>query len=212
MIKYNQIIYKSLIITTVLLILGCTSKKTLPFFEKNQTLSIHDFSYKKEYHTISSFKLINQNNEIITNEFYNDKLYVADFFFTNCPTICPGIKKNMLKIQNKYLKDNRVHLLSHTIDYKNDTALILKKYMKKIGANENKWNFVYGAKNDIYEIARESYMAYIKEDSKEPGGFLHSGVLLLIDKNRYIRGVYDGSSNKDINILIKDIKILLKEY
>ncbi len=163
-------------------------------------------------HIIDNFNFINQDGIYINNNFFDDKLYIANFFFINCPTICPIVMNNLYKIHKKYLKNPKVSILSHSIDYKLDNTFQLKQYSKKLKINNKRWNLVCGNKDLIYNIAKDSYMLLVKEDNNEPGGFLHSGLLILVDKNRHIRGIYDGLSDKEIKNLIKDIKILLKEY
>lgn len=164
------------------------------------------------YHTIPSFSFLNQDSLIITQDSFNEKIYVADFFFTSCPTICPIMKTQMLRVYEKFKENDEVMLLSHSIDPQHDTVGVLKEFAQRLGVDSRKWHFVTGNKDDIYEIGEKSYMVAAQEDAEEPGGFIHSGAFILLDKQRRVRGFYDGTVEKEVDRLIKDIPILLKEY
>tara|TARA_B110000014_G_C20033595_1_gene536865 strand:+ start:67 stop:732 length:666 start_codon:yes stop_codon:yes gene_type:complete len=165
--------------------------------------------HKIKYHTISDFSLINQNGDTITQNFYNDKIYVADFFFTTCQTICPIMTKNMKEIQDKLINDKEILLLSHSVTPEIDSVGQLKKYAIANKINDDKWNLVTGDKKQIYNLARKSYLAV--EDS-EFGNFdmIHTENFMLIDKKRQIRGFYDGTEKNEIIRLLSDIEILKK--
>lgn len=163
------------------------------------------------YPVINPFSFINQDSIVVTEKTFRNKIYVADFIFLSCPTICPKMNSELLNVYNEYKNDTNILFLSHTIDPEHDTIPRLKEYAENLGINNNKWFFVTGNKDSIYSIAKESYYATAYADSAEPGGYLHSGGLLLIDKNRHIRGVYDGTNPKETKRLIKDIELLLKE-
>lgn len=164
------------------------------------------------YHTIAKFQFVDQDSSIITNDTFKDQIYVSDFFFTSCRTICPIMKTQMLRVyeQTKDLPD--VKLLSHSIDPEYDTVALLHDFAEKLGVSSDRWHFVTGVKDSIYKIAQTSYFATAMEDKTEPDGFIHSGAFLLIDKEQRIRGKYDGTKEDDVNRLLADIKRLRKEY
>ncbi len=164
------------------------------------------------YHQVADFSFVNQDSSIITPETFEGKVYVTDFFFTSCPTICPVMKTQMLRIYEAYKENNEVALLSHTIDPAYDTVALLQDYAERLGVASDKWHFVTGDKDDIYDIGLKSYMVTAMEDEDEPGGFIHSGAFILVDKDRHIRGMYDGTKPDQVDILIKDIRKLLESY
>ncbi|ALJ05462.1 photosynthetic protein synthase II [Pseudalgibacter alginicilyticus] len=168
--------------------------------------------YKKKYHKIADFSLTNQNGKIITQNDYKDKIYVADFFFTTCQTICPIMTDHMVKIQKEILNDDDVMLLSHSVTPTIDTPKQLKKYAIKKGVNDAKWNLVTGDKKHIYQLARKSYLAVKDAGNGDAYDMIHTENFMLIDKQRKIRGFYDGTNSDDINRLLKDIKHLKQEY
>jgi protein SCO1/2 len=163
------------------------------------------------YHTIGKFMFVNQDSQIVTNETFKDKIYVADFFFTTCRTICPIMKSQMLRVYEKFENDPEVLILSHTIDPEYDTVGLLHDYADRLGVKSLKWHFVTGNQDSIYDVAEKSYFATALEDATEPDGFIHSGAFLLIDKEQRIRGKYDGTSDEDVNRLLEDIQRLKKE-
>lgn len=163
-------------------------------------------------HRIADFSFINQDGAKVTNSTFKNKIYVADFFFINCPSICPEMSKQMYRIYEKFLENDNVSLLSHTIDPKYDTVAALANYARLLGVNSKKWQFVTGDKEQIYDIGETSYMVVASEDKDAPGGFIHSGAFLLIDKERQVRGVYDGTVDSQVDLLIKDINKLLMSY
>ena len=189
-----------------------TPEKTLPIYqpyEVNEKLVDSSISYISKYHKISDFELINQNGETITQEYYKNKIYVADFFFTTCQSICPIMTKNMLELQEQLKNDKEILLLSHTVTPEIDSVQQLKKYALENRIDDDKWNLVTGEKKQIYELARKSYLAV--EDS-EFGNFdmIHTENFMLIDKKRQIRGFYDGTDKNEIIRLLSDIEILKK--
>jgi protein SCO1/2 len=161
-------------------------------------------------HKIESFSFVNQDSAIVTNETFKDKIYVADFFFTTCPTICPVMKQQMLRVYEVYKEDPRVAILSHSIDPEYDTVGLLHDYAERLGVSSTTWHFVTGNKDEIYDIAETSYMVVANEDENAPGGYIHSGAFLLIDNNGQIRGVYDGTIKEQVDLLIKDMSRLIK--
>ncbi len=162
------------------------------------------------YPKIKDFLFINQDSLVVTNKTFNNKIYIADFIFLSCPSICPLMNKNMLSVYRSFETNPDVLFLSHTIDPENDNISRLKNYSENLSVSSNKWHFVTGNKDSIYSIA-DGYFATAYKDSTAPGGFVHSGGLLLIDKNKHIRGVYDGTNEPEVKRLINDIHILLKE-
>ena len=168
--------------------------------------------HKKKYHKIADFSLTNQNGETITQNNYKGKIYVADFFFTTCRTICPIMTTNMAEIQKEILDDDNVMLLSHSVTPEIDTVAQLKRYAKKKGVNDKKWNLVTGDKKEIYKLARKSYLAVKDNGDGGPFDMVHTENFMLIDKKRQIRGFYDGTNSEDISRLLNDILILKEEY
>lgn len=167
--------------------------------------------HKKKYHTIADFKLINQNGDTVTHDTYKDKIYVADFFFTTCQTICPIMTDHMADIQQVIMEDTDVMLLSHTVTPEIDTVAQLKRYAIKKGVNDKKWNLVTGDKKEIYRLARKSYLAVKDNGDGGPFDMVHTENFMLIDKKRQIRGFYDGTKPDDIDKLLNDIAILKQE-
>jgi len=167
--------------------------------------------YQKKYHRIADFKLINQNGKIITQADYRDKIYIADFFFTTCQSICPIMTDHMVQIQKEILNDNEVMLLSHSVTPEIDSVEQLKRYALKKGVIDAKWNLVTGDKRQIYDLARKSYLAVKDNPYSGPFDMIHTENFMLIDKKRQIRGFYDGTSGEEIDRLLSDIKILKKE-
>lgn len=163
------------------------------------------------YHQIPEFSFLNQDSAMVSQDFFADGVYIANFFFTHCPSICPTMQRNLLEVYKEYVGDTRVKFLSHSIDFKYDSPEVLKNYANKLGVTNDQWQFVTGSKADIYGIA-DKYMVYTKEDANAPGGYDHSGYFVLVDKDRHIRGAYDGTSLDQIELLRKELKILLKEY
>jgi len=162
------------------------------------------------YHKVPDFTFVNQDSQIVTNETFRDKIYVTDFFFTSCPTICPKMKKQMLRLYANYEGDDRIVLLSHSIDTKRDTVGKLKSYSTSLGVSAEKWVFVTGDKDDIFEIA-DDYFSIAKDDPNAPGGFDHSGRFILVDKNRHIRSFCDGTDPVSVDQFMDDIDRLLKQ-
>ena len=164
------------------------------------------------YQTVPPFSFLNQDSVLITDKDFDNKIYVADFFFTSCTSICPVMHRNMLKVYDKYKGNASFRILSHTIDFKYDTPSKLKKYAVKLGITGDEWQFVRGSKDSIYTIAEKSYLVAVNEDKSAPGGLVHQGWFVLIDKEKRLRGAYDGTNTEQVNQLIEDIQILLNEY
>lgn len=188
-------------------------KEILPIFqpaEVNSELVDSTLHYKKKYHTIAPFSLKNQNGTTITEADYNNKIYVADFFFTTCQTICPIMTDHMVKIQEELKDDAEVLLLSHTVTPEIDSVAQLKKYALEKGVDDKKWNLVTGNKKQIYDLARKSYLA-AKDAPYSPYELIHTENFVLVDKKKRIRGFYDGTNKEDINRLLHDIEVLKAE-
>lgn len=186
-------------------------KKRLPIYQPNMVnaeLVDSSLQHVKKYHRIADFSLLNQNGDTITQENYRDKIYVADFFFTTCPTICPIMTANLVEVQAALANDPEVLLLSHSVTPEIDSVAQLKKYAIVKGVNDAKWNLVTGDKKQIYELARKSYLA-VQEDGD--GGLfdmIHTENFILVDKQRRIRGFYDGTKEEEMDRLLSDIEIL----
>lgn len=198
------------------IIFSCDSgPKQLPIFGRKEIKNV-EFDGKIEadtiYHTIPDFSFINQDGVEVTQETFKDKIYIADFFFTSCPTICPIMKTQMLRVYEKFKDNPEVMILSHTIDPEYDTVEVLYEFADRLGVSGDIWHFVTGDKEKIYDIGQNSYMVTAQEDPEEPGGYLHSGAFLIIDKERRIRGIYDGTKPEKVDLLMQDIETLLKEY
>jgi protein SCO1 len=164
------------------------------------------------YHTIPSFSFTDQYGKTVSNSDYKNKTaYVADFFFTSCPTICPKMKTQMLKLYKHFQGNNNISFLSHTIDPRHDTVPILNEFAKNLGVTGTQWRFVTAQKEKIYDVCIKGYMTTVKEDNAADGGFVHSGAFILVDKLQRVRGIYDGTNEDEVNKLKADIEILLME-
>ena len=161
-----------------------------------------------ENHTISDFMLFNQNGEIVTQEDYKDKIYITDFFFTRCQSICPIMTNNMVKIQEEFLDDTDIMMLSLSVTPILDSIPVLREYATTKGVIDSKWNITTGDKKHIYELARKSYFAVVEKGDGGMQDFIHTPNFILVDKKKQIRGIYDGTNDEEILRLIKDIHIL----
>ncbi|MCK6616177.1 MAG: SCO family protein [Cyclobacteriaceae bacterium] len=202
---------------TLTIVWGCRTEKEkpLPIFGHREVV-VNEINGQKVvdtvYHTIANFEFVNQDSVLVTNNTFDNKIYVADFFFTSCRTICPKMKTQMLRVYDSIQAMPDVLILSHTIDPEHDDVARLHDFAERLGVSSTKWHFVTGEQEKIYDIAQTSYFATAMVDKTEPDGFIHSGAFLLIDKQRRIRGKYDGTVEDDVNRLIKDIKQLRQEY
>lgn len=190
-------------------------EKKLPIYNPtdiNPRLVDYSLRGKTRNHTISDFKLINQNGNIITQEDYKDKIYVADFFFTRCKTICIIMAVNMKELQEYYKNDDEVLLLSHSVTPVMDSVPILRAYADKKGIIDKKWNVTTGNKKHIYNLARRSYFTVLDEGDGGEQDFIHTENFVLIDKERRIRGMYDGTKKENMKKIIDDITLLKEEY
>ncbi|MEK9756004.1 MAG: SCO family protein [Bacteroidota bacterium] len=190
-------------------------QEKLPIFQPNMVkfqLVDSTIQHIKRFHKISSFELVNQNNQTVTNEFYDGKIYIADFFFTTCPGICPIMKDNMIDLQEEFLDDDQVYLLSHTVTPEIDSVSVLKDYSIEKGVLDYKWNMVTGDKKQIYELARKSYLVAEDIETSSEYDMIHTENFVLIDPERRIRGFYDGTDKESMKQLVKDVYILKQEF
>lgn len=189
--------------------ISCSKQKqseTLPIFGEREVNGNDTI-----YHVIAPFQFVDQDSALISNATFKDKIYVADFFFTSCRTICPIMKTQLLRVYEKTKAMPDVLILSHTIDPKYDTVQLLHDFADRLGVKSKYWHFVTGQQDSIYKIAQTSYFATAMEAREEPDGFIHSGAFLLIDKKGRIRGKYDGTSETDVNRLLIEIDRLRLE-
>jgi protein SCO1/2 len=201
--------------TLIFLVLSCNNwgRKELPIYNPsdfNAELVDVSLQSKNGNHTVSDFELINQNGKIVTQEDYRDRVYIVDFFFTRCPSICPLMTSNMIKIQNEFLNNSDIMLLSLSVTPEIDSISVLRKYANDKGAIDSKWNITTGNKKHIYELARKSYFAVVEQGDGGMQDFIHTPNFILVDKKRQIRGVYNGTEDEEINRLMDDLRILIK--
>lgn len=164
------------------------------------------------YQTIPEFSFVNQDSNIVTDKTFEGKIYVVDFFFTTCPSICPVMHRNMLKVYEKYKGNPDVMIASHTIDYKHDTPAKLKEYATKMGVEGTQWEFLRGSRDSVYTLAEKHYLVAVGEDKNAPGGYVHQGWFVLVDKDKRLRGAYDGTQADQVDKLMADMDVLLDEY
>ena len=188
------------------------SKKQLPIHNPtyfNPKLVDKSIRNVSDNHTIKDFNLINQNGIQISSKDYENKIYVVDFFFTSCPSICPIMTNNMLLIQEEFIKNNDIMLLSMSVTPEIDNVQVLKKYAIKKGVIDGKWNITTGSKKHIYELARKSFFAVLDKGDGGLQDFIHTPNFILVDTKKQIRGIYDGTVENEISRLIQDINILV---
>ena len=210
----KKLVFGLLIITAWVTCKSNSDKKSLPIYGSRQAVNkvvngktVTDTIYQ----TIPRFKFVNQYGDSVSNKSLDGDIYVADFFFTTCPSICPVMARNMLKVYNTFKSTGNFKIISHTIDPKHDSIPVLKKYADKLGVTGNTWWFLQGKKEDTYTIAEKSYLVAVKKDSTAAGGYVHAGYFVLVDKQKRIRGAYDGTDPKQVDQLIADIKTLQAE-
>jgi len=205
--------YSIFILSAVCLVACNKNSKILPIMGE-RTLVEKTVNGKKvidtAFHTVGNFKFQNQEGKEITDKTVEGKVYVADFFFTACPSICPKVKSEMIRVYSKYRKNNDFLMLSYSIDPKRDTVGRLAWYANKLNIKPGNWHLLTGKYEKMTSMAAQ-YLLSAQEDPGAPGGFDHSGSIALIDRKRRIRGFYDGTDPKKVDLLIKDIAILLKE-
>lgn len=198
---------KNVFLFLSLIIYSCadTSVKELPILGNKDVVNGDTI-----YHKVPDFSFIDQDSAIITNATFKDQIYVVDFFFTSCPTICPIVKRQVLRLYEKYEKESRLKFLSHSIDVKYDTPPRLNDYAKKLGISSERWHLVTGDEDAIFDIADDYFIA-AHHDDDAPGGFDHSGRLILVDKNRHIRAFCEGTDPESVTGFMNDIDLLLNE-
>ncbi|MEX0998017.1 MAG: SCO family protein [Flavobacteriaceae bacterium] len=207
-----MLVLSAIIITAIYSVLKPTPK--LPVYQPNMVnaeLVDSTKQYIKKYHTISDFALVNQNGDTITQKAYENKIYIADFFFTTCPTICPIMTDNMVKLQDILKDQNDVLLLSHSVTPEIDSVSVLKAYAEKKGVKDAKWNLVTGDKKHIYDLARKSYLVAKDEPYGGDYDMIHTENFVLVDTKKRIRGFYDGTNWDEMELLLKDLEILKAE-
>lgn len=193
--------------------LACQSKQQpLPYYDTPDFTPRWDIPNGKDFHKIRPFSLINQNNQTFTEKDIEDKICVVDFFFTTCPGICPKLAKSMADIQKEFLADDELLLLSHSVMPDVDSVPVLQAYANEKKVNFKRWKLLTGSKKEIYDLGRKYY--FVEEDegiSKSDDIFLHTENFILIDKERHIRGIYNGLDPSSIQSLISDIHRLKQE-
>ncbi|MDB5154775.1 MAG: hypothetical protein JWR54_3526 [Mucilaginibacter sp.] len=189
-----------------------SDKKVLPIYGNRQPVTkmvngkpVTDTVYQ----TISKFKTVNQYGDSITNRSLDGDIYIADFFFTTCPSICPVMHRNMLNVYNAFKSRGDIRIISYTIDPKHDSVPVLKSYADKLGVSGNTWWFLQGKKDDIYKLSESYLVRKPQQDAKQQ--FIHDGSFILVDKQKRIRGAYDGTDPKQVDQMITDIKTLQNE-
>jgi protein SCO1/2 len=211
---HNHLYYFTLYVISSLIISCTPHERKLPIYGEREIvhknvngIDVTDTIYK----TIPSFSFLNQDSTYITNTFFDGEIYIADFFFTSCPTVCPIMHRNLSKVYQHFRNNKQIRFLSYSIDFKNDKPAVLKEYAKKLGVFDNRWQFVTGPKEQVYTLAEKSYVSAAQEAGDAPGGYIHSGYFILIDGQRRLRGVYDGTDSLSVQQLDEDIEILFKE-
>lgn len=215
--RYRVLIAFFIVFAVVFLVVAqklLTPEKKLPIYNPamvNEELVDSTIQHIARDHQIADFAFTNQNNQIVTQKDFEGKIYVADFFFTTCPTICPIMQDNMVIVQERFKNDPNVKLLSHTVTPDIDSVPVLKAYAIEKGVIDSKWNLVTGDKKDIFYIARKSYLAVKTENEAEMYDMVHTENFILVDEKRRIRGFYDGTKTEDIKRLMEDVQFLSDE-
>ena len=190
-----------------LVVFGCGKEKQLPILGPRYVNEQGD----SVFFSIPEFEATRQDGTLITNNDLKGKIYVAEFFFTSCPTICPIMTGQLLRVHEKFKEEDRLKIVSFTLDPKYDTPERMTDHAERLGINTNQWWFLNDKKSETYELAQKGYFVTAIEDESQPGGIVHSGKVSLIDGNGHIRAYYDGTIEADVNVLINDISILLSE-
>lgn len=212
--KFFLVLFVFSAITISLFYSALKPSKTLPIYnpaDVNPELVDSTMQYKSKYHTIADFAFVNQNGDTITQKDYDGKIYVADFFFTTCGSICPKMTANLAEVQKAVLNNPKVKLLSHTVFPETDSVPVLKAYALKNGVVDSKWNLVTGDKKEIYTMARKSYLAVKLGRPDQLYDMVHTENFILVDQKRRVRGFYDGTKKEDMQKLIEDINFLCTE-
>ena len=202
-------IYKSFVVIALTLLVACNNngpKLLLPVYGEKKVVNRDTV-----YHKVSEFELTNQFGEKVTQQTVRNKIYIANFFFATCQSICPVMSTNLTDVQKSIEKDDSLLILSHTVNPMHDTVEVLKNYGITYGAIKNKWHLLTGSKKVIYDLAKSSYLVNALEDDGSAEGFLHSEMFLLIDTQGRLRGIYDGTDKAEVLKMLNDIKILKSE-
>ena len=203
--NFNKLLYYTIL---PLLALSCVynpSQDVLPIIGHRDVVNGDTI-----YPTIRPFEFTNQEGDRVSNSDFSNHIYITDFFFTSCPTICPKVKQQMLRVHNKYKDNDRVKLVSFTVDPKRDTPEKLKEYAGKLEVGTPKWHFLTGEKDSLHSISSD-YMSIALENPDAPGGFDHSGRLILVDENQHVRAFCNGTDPEEVTVFLKKIDILLNE-
>ena len=204
----NKHLKEIIIICSTVVIYSCSTNEPheLPY------LGIHEINGSDTtYHKIPKFEFYNQDSVQVSNFNLSTSLYVADFFYSYCPTICPRVKSQMLRVYDEFKDESQFKLVSFALDPKRDDIENLNRYSNNLGVKSDTWHFLTGNKDEIWELA-EDFLISVKEDKEEPGGIYHSGKIILVDKNGHIRSFAEGTEEKEVDKLMSQIKILLKSY
>jgi protein SCO1/2 len=193
---------------------GCGGgRKDLPRLGEVQTRTVDGKTvHDTLFFEIPEFRFVDQDSQTVSLQTVAGKIYIADFFFTHCPTICPKVKQQMMRVYETFLEEPRFVMLSHSIDTRYDTVAQLRRYAEKMGIRSDKWHLLTGDHDEIYEIANQYYKVSAVVDSTAPGGFDHDGKILLIDPERHIRGFYDGTDPEAVDRMMEDIRFLLEQF
>lgn len=187
-------------------VIGCSSEpKKLPILGNVEVL--HGDTI---FHTIPDMALIDQDSQALKVSTFGNKIILADFFFTSCPSICPRVQKEMVRLYDKYKDDDRIMMISHTIDQRNDSVEVLHQYADNLGVDTKKWKFVTAEKDSIFELA-DQYFVSVMEDPTAPSGFDHSGRIILVDNKRHVRGFCEGTDPESVTAFFETVDALLKE-
>ncbi|MDA0780490.1 MAG: SCO family protein [Bacteroidetes bacterium] len=215
--RFRKLAFVLLVLSIIIVGLFYTAlkpKEVLPVFQPAMVtpeLVDESIQFVKKYHTIAPFSMTNQNGETITEKEYDNTIYVADFFFTTCPSICPIMTKNMHTLQEKLIDLPEVKLLSFSVTPQIDSVAQLKRYALKNKVDETRWNLVTGKKKEIYELARKSYLVVKDDGDGGPYDMIHTENFVLVDKQKRIRGFYDGTQLEAMDDILRDIELLVSE-
>lgn len=182
--------------------------RLLPYFGPKAALKVND----TVYHSIGNFSFTDQNGQTVTSETVKGKIYVTDYFFTTCQSICPIMNTQLTRVYKTFKNQKDFMILSHTVDPETDTVAQLAMHAQKYGVDNDQWRFLTGSKKDLYELARKSYLLNAEEGDGGEEDFIHTQNFALIDKDKHIRGFYDGTDSADVSRMIMDIQTLIKEY
>lgn len=202
----NTLMFTGLLLTSILILTGCGHEpQRLPYLGNLEIKGTDTL-----YHTVPDITLTDQDSQIFRISTLKNKIILADFFFTSCPSICPKVKKQMLRLYDRYKDDDRVVMISHTIDQRHDSVAVLNRYAHNLGVDTGKWKFVTGEKDSIFYLA-DQYFVSVIEDPLAPAGFDHSGRIILVDKARRVRGFCEGTDPESVTAFFDTVDKLLKD-